>query len=233
MPTTTLPPVTLPPVTLPPVTLPPVTLPPVTLPPVTLPPITAAPTTAAPTTPAATTMTGNWLLTSSAAGDVASTPVLGLAQRDPLNPAVVNLDTDRNGDLGRTIVQGGWTYFGSSTRVQRFSYDPGTAFTVDGRIFLDLYAAPAEGDDEDVKIVAVLAKCDDLGIVCLPVEDDSEKFEGEAGSFELVTLDFGNTSIQVGQHERLEVWVFASDSSDEDLVIAYDSVGSASALRIT
>ena len=84
-------------------------------------------------------MTGNWLLTSSAPGDVASTPVLGFAQRDPLNPAVVNLDTDRNADPGRTIVRGGWTYFGSATKVQRFAYDPGTAFTAAGRIKLDLY----------------------------------------------------------------------------------------------
>ena len=204
----------------------------------TLPPVapTLAPTTIAPTTTAAPpvpTMSGTWLLASSSPGDVASTAVLGFAQRDALNAGPVNLDTDRDSVVGRTIVKGGWTYFGSTTKVQRFAYDPGTAFTINGRITLDLWAAPASGQDEKVKIVAVLAKCDDSGTVCLPVKDDSESFKGDAGTFELVTLDFGNRTVQVGQAERFELWVFANDGSDADLMFTYDTAGTASALKIS
>ena len=207
---------------------------------------TAAPTTAPPTTeaPAATVappttttaplpaMTGTWQLGSSAAGDVAAQAVLPLAQRDPLNATVVNLDTDRDQLPGRTVTRGGWPFPGNPAKMPRFSYDAGTAFTVSGKIQVDLMVAPVSGEDQKLKVKALIVKCDDSGTLCVPLRDTSSSIKGDAGTFQKMTFDFGTRSYQFAIGERFEVWILVNSDSDTDAVIAYDSVDAPSVLRI-
>jgi hypothetical protein len=208
------------------------TVPPTTT--TTVPPTTTT-TTVPPTTTTTvppTTTSAYYLFASPVAGDTASQELLPTAQRLTQQPALPNYDVDRDGAPGLTIVRGGALAAGDPVRMQRFSVDPATDLSLRGRHQVLLWVAPATGGEHELRVTVALTRCNDDRTNCSTVATATGSTEASAGSFELLTVDFGRLTQNIPVAQHLEVWIVADASSTADLTLAYDASTYRSGLQI-
>ncbi|MBK5333627.1 MAG: HD-GYP domain-containing protein [Ilumatobacteraceae bacterium] len=216
--------------TAPPTTPPPTNAPPTTPPPTTAPPTTPPPTTAPPTTPPTVV---SYLLASSAPGDVASQSVLPLLARAPLNSVLPNLDTDHDNSPGRLLRRSTGFTFGNTDKLQRFRLDPAGTISLNGPTSMVVFVAAKSFRTDDVQAQATLFDCVDAGGQCNPLATATVDFTGTDNEFARATFDFGSQTRTVAASHNLEVWIIATQDSEHDMWMAYDTTGFESALTIT
>jgi HD-GYP domain-containing protein (c-di-GMP phosphodiesterase class II) len=205
-------------------TVPPTTT--TTVPPTTTTTVPPTTTTVPPTTSA------YYLFASPVAGDTASQELLPTAQRLTQQPALPNYDVDRDGAPGLTIVRGGALAAGDPVRMQRFSVDPATDLSLRGRHRVLLWVAPATGGEHELRVTVALTRCNDDRTNCSTVATATGSTEASAGSFELLTVDFGRLTQNIPVAQHLEVWIVADANSTADLTLAYDASTYRSGLQI-
>jgi hypothetical protein len=179
-----------------------------------------------------TTTSAYYLFASPVAGDTASQELLPTAQRLTQQPALPNYDVDRDGAPGLTIVRGGALAAGDPVRMQRFSVDPATDLSLRGRHQVLLWVAPATGGEHELRVTVALTRCNDDRTNCSTVATATGSTEASAGSFELLTVDFGRLTQNIPVAQHLEVWIVADASSTADLTLAYDASTYRSGLQI-
>ncbi|MFN8021869.1 MAG: HD domain-containing protein [Acidimicrobiales bacterium] len=198
----------------------------------TVPPVAPATTTTlapapAPTTtaaPASNVMTNKVLmLASPAVGDTVSAPVLPLADRVVSQQvSLPNYDVDRDAVVGLHLQPGGSFDAPDPTKVQRFAFDTGGAFTIDGRHRITVWAEPSDGRSK-LKVRVAIALCDDATGACSILDAGSDSKDGDGGGFKSYKIDFAKRQIVVAANQHVELWVALDGDSESAAEIAYDA----------
>ncbi len=179
------------------------------------------------------TTSAYYLFASPVAGDTASQELLPTAQRLPQQLTLPNYDVDRDGAPGLTILRGGALAPGDPVHMQRFSVDPAADLGLRGRHQVHLWVAPTGGSEQTLNVTVALTRCNDDRTNCATVATAAGTAVATAGSFELLSVDFGRLTQNIPVAQHLEVWIAADASSTADLTLAYDASIYGSGLQIT
>jgi hypothetical protein len=162
-------------------------------------------------------------------------PISVMSQSAPTDTAVANVDFLRNTDPGVTVKRGGDGVNETNTsRFQDFVTGVG-GMTVSGTPRLRFWSALEHfKTDGGGMVVAYLLDCDALGWHCSVLASGSVA-AGEwspDGTWVERTITFPQVDHAFGQSRTLRLRLVVDDSSDRDLMFAYDAVSVPSRLEL-
>lgn len=134
-----------------------------------------------------------------------------------------NYDTDRDNRAGLRILRGGALAVGDPTRMQRFAHDPANAVTFSGRHRIHVNVAADEGSERAFGVIAALVRCNVTTGACTVVLSGRVDTDGDAGEYQVRTIDLGRADIALAAEERIEVWITVDGASATDVRLAYDA----------